>query len=192
MNLYEGERRVINQTVENATQLAPLSEASQMVLRLAGEEAIELDHRHLGAEHLLLGLLRLPRDRDRLLGYLLATYVPGTQDEQLAQATEVIDFLFQDPDISTQSVPQGATFQLTPRLRKIMEFARKINPNQPIEPVDLFGGLLIEGENLGEGVLTSNLKGFPLFPSLPTYSHERANLFYVLKREAQTAVKGIK
>jgi ATP-dependent Clp protease ATP-binding subunit ClpC len=36
----------------------PLSEASKRVLKYAAEESQGLSHRHIGAEHLLLGLLR--------------------------------------------------------------------------------------------------------------------------------------
>ena len=36
----------------------PLSEESKRVLKYAGEEVDRLKHRHIGTEHLLLGLLR--------------------------------------------------------------------------------------------------------------------------------------
>lgn len=38
----------------------PLSNESRKILNLAGEEADRLAHRHIGTEHILLGILRLP------------------------------------------------------------------------------------------------------------------------------------
>jgi len=38
----------------------PLSDESKRILNLAGEEADRLSHRHIGTEHILLGILRLP------------------------------------------------------------------------------------------------------------------------------------
>jgi len=38
----------------------PLSAESRQILQFAGEEAERLGHRHVGTEHLLLGMLRLP------------------------------------------------------------------------------------------------------------------------------------
>ncbi len=46
--------------VANAVDL-PLSQASKRVLAWAAEEAERLRHKHIGTEHLLLGLLREPR-----------------------------------------------------------------------------------------------------------------------------------
>jgi Clp amino terminal domain, pathogenicity island component/SnoaL-like domain len=38
----------------------PLSDESKKILNLAGEEADRLSHKHIGTEHILLGILRLP------------------------------------------------------------------------------------------------------------------------------------
>ena len=38
----------------------PLSDESKKILNFAGEEADRLSHRHIGTEHILLGILRLP------------------------------------------------------------------------------------------------------------------------------------
>jgi len=46
----------------------PLSDESKKILNLAGEEADRLGHRHIGTEHILLAILRLP---DSLAGKLL-------------------------------------------------------------------------------------------------------------------------
>jgi hypothetical protein len=47
----------------------PLSDESKNILNFAGEEADRLSHRHIGTEHILLGILRLP---DSLAAKLLA------------------------------------------------------------------------------------------------------------------------
>ncbi len=38
----------------------PLSDESKRILNFAGEEADRFSHRHIGTEHILLGILRLP------------------------------------------------------------------------------------------------------------------------------------
>ncbi len=38
----------------------PLSDESKKILNIAGEEADRFSHRHIGTEHILLGILRLP------------------------------------------------------------------------------------------------------------------------------------
>ena len=61
--------KVIQRGAPIATSVeVPLSADSKKILNLAGEEADRLGHRHIGTEHVLLGILRLP---DSLAGKLL-------------------------------------------------------------------------------------------------------------------------
>ena len=55
----EIESRIIRRERISAAVEIPLSSESKKALNLAGEEAERLGHRHVGTEHLLLGLLRV-------------------------------------------------------------------------------------------------------------------------------------
>lgn len=62
----------------------PLSDESKKILNLAGEEADRLGHKHIGTEHILLGILRLP---DSLAAKLLTARgaKPNVIREQVAK-----------------------------------------------------------------------------------------------------------
>jgi hypothetical protein len=62
----------------------PLSDESMKILNFAGEEADRLGHRHIGTEHILLGILRLP---DSLAAKLLIARgaKPNVIREQVAK-----------------------------------------------------------------------------------------------------------
>jgi ketosteroid isomerase-like protein len=62
----------------------PLSDESKKILNLAGEEADRLGHRHIGTEHILLAILRLP---DSLAAKLLIARgaKPNVIREQIAK-----------------------------------------------------------------------------------------------------------
>jgi Clp amino terminal domain, pathogenicity island component len=60
----------------------PLSNESKRVLAYAAEEAERLDHKHIGCEHLLLGLLREPRT--------LAAQLLNSQGLSLDAAREIV------------------------------------------------------------------------------------------------------
>jgi len=64
----------------------PLSDESKKILNLAGEEADRLGHRHIGTEHILLAILRLP---DSLAAKLLIARgaKPNVIREQIALAS---------------------------------------------------------------------------------------------------------
>ena len=64
----------------------PLSDESEKILNLAGEEADRLGHRHIGTEHILLAILRLP---DSLAAKLLIARgaKPNVIREQIALAS---------------------------------------------------------------------------------------------------------
>jgi hypothetical protein len=60
---YESIRKEVHAAIEEGKKTAlsadlPLSNASKRVLAFGAEEAVRLAHRHIGTEHLLLGLLR--------------------------------------------------------------------------------------------------------------------------------------
>ena len=65
---YESIRKEVHATIEERKKTAlsvdlPLSNASKRVLAFGAEEAERLAHRHIGTEHLLLGLLREEKQR---------------------------------------------------------------------------------------------------------------------------------
>jgi Clp amino terminal domain, pathogenicity island component/SnoaL-like domain len=65
IGLEAGIRSEIEKLVERGKPFAtsvevPLSTDSKRILNLAGEEAERLGHKHIGTEHILLGILRLP------------------------------------------------------------------------------------------------------------------------------------
>ena len=57
----EIERHITSRERFSTSVEVPLAEESKKVLNLAAEEADRLGHRHIGTEHLLLGLSRLER-----------------------------------------------------------------------------------------------------------------------------------
>src|SRR5713101_107099 len=66
--------RLIKRRKPFATSVeVPLSDESKRILNFAGEEADRFSHRHIGTEHILLGILRLP---DSLAAKLLLAKVP--------------------------------------------------------------------------------------------------------------------
>ncbi len=60
----------------------PLSDESKRILNFAGEEADRFSHRHIGTEHILLGILRLP---DSLAAKLLLAR--GARADAIRQQT---------------------------------------------------------------------------------------------------------
>ena len=77
IELHYGERKTISTSVD-----LPLSNESKRVLAYAAEEAERLDHKHIGSEHLLLGLLREKKSSAALL--------LNEEGVKLAQAREQI------------------------------------------------------------------------------------------------------
>src|SRR6266496_2036219 len=67
---------VIRDKVSTSVDL-PLSNESKRVLAYAAEEAERLDHKHIGTEHLLLGLLR---EKESLAAHLLNEEGLGLED----------------------------------------------------------------------------------------------------------------
>ena len=65
IGLEVGIRSEIEELVKRGERIAisvelPLSADSKKILKFSGEEADRLAHRHIGTEHILLGILRLP------------------------------------------------------------------------------------------------------------------------------------
>ncbi len=65
IGLEVGIRGEVERLVNRGERIAisvemPLSADSKKILNLAGEEADRLGHKHIGTEHILLGILRLP------------------------------------------------------------------------------------------------------------------------------------
>jgi hypothetical protein len=82
----------------------PLSDESKKILNFAGEEAERLGHRHIGTEHILLGILRL---QDSLAAKLLLARgaKPNVIREQIAQRAASV--------VATTQPARGALSTLT-------------------------------------------------------------------------------
>jgi hypothetical protein len=95
----EIERQITSRERISPSIEVPLSHKSKQVLTLAAEESDRLGHRHVGTEHLLVGLLRV---EDSLAAKLLRErgLKPGAIGEQLAKA----------PSPNSKSRPRTGSF----------------------------------------------------------------------------------
>jgi hypothetical protein len=95
----EIERQITSRERISPSVEVPLSHKSKQVLTLAAEESDRLGHRHVGTEHLLVGLLRV---EDSLAAKLLRErgLKPGAIGEQLAKA----------PSPNSKSRPRTGSF----------------------------------------------------------------------------------
>jgi ATP-dependent Clp protease ATP-binding subunit ClpA len=123
------------------------TEHARLVLRLAQEEAQQLNHSFIGTEHLLLGLVR-EEERDALSTKMLE-YL-GVQPE--AVRAGVIHIIGRGDCIVLGAVG------LTARAKKVMELAvdegRRLNHHY-VGTEHLLLGLIREGDGIAAGVLES-------------------------------------
>src|SRR2546421_9053946 len=119
------------------------TERARKVMQLAQEEAQRLHHNYIGAEHLLLGLLR---EGEGVAGKVLTRL--GVDLEQARQAVENI--------VGRGNHLISGEIGLTPRAKKVIELAvdeaRRLNHHY-IGTEHLLLGLVREGEGIGAGVL---------------------------------------
>jgi ATP-dependent Clp protease ATP-binding subunit ClpA len=87
------------------------SEEARQVVVLAQEEARELRHNYIGTEHLLLGLLRLPRDS--VVGQVLAGLELSTDGAR----ARLRDLVPEGEEVTSGQIP------FTPRAKKTLELS---------------------------------------------------------------------
>src|SRR2546422_6834855 len=122
------------------------NDRAKRVLALAQNEAILFNHNYIGAEHLLLGLIRE--------GDGVAARVLDSLGVDLAKARKAVEFVIGRGTQTT--TPSEIT--LSPRTKKVIELgideARKLGHSH-VGTEHLLLGLVREGESVGAGVLES-------------------------------------
>ena len=118
---------------------------AKKVLVLAEEEARDLNHRHIGTEHLLLGLVRE--------GKGLGGEILGLSGVELDKVRSAIGYLLGRGD-----APVTGDMNLTPRVKRVLELAvdeSRLRQVNYVGTEHLLLGLLREGEGIAAGVLAS-------------------------------------
>ena len=122
------------------------NDRAKRVLALAQDEAIRFNHNYIGAEHLLLGLVRE--------GEGVAARVLDSLGVELSKVRAAVEFTIGRGDATTS--PSEIT--LTPRVKKIIELAideaRKLGHSH-VGTEHLLLGIVREGESVASGVLQS-------------------------------------
>jgi len=122
------------------------NDRAKRVLALAQDEAIRFNHNYIGAEHLLLGLVRE--------GEGVASRVLDSPGVELSKVRQAVEFTIGRGDATTS--PSEIT--LTPRVKKIIELAideaRKLGHSH-VGTEHLLLGIVREGESVASGVLQS-------------------------------------
>jgi ATP-dependent Clp protease ATP-binding subunit ClpA len=115
------------------------------VLRFAREEAQRLNHKHMGTEHLLLGLMR---EQEGVGPRVLSQH--GVTHERVQQAVQFI--------IGRSDADVAGDVRLTPRASQVLELARdhaRELDHDYVGTEHLLLGLLREGEGVAVGILQS-------------------------------------
>jgi ATP-dependent Clp protease ATP-binding subunit ClpA len=122
------------------------NDRAKRVLALAQDEAIRFNHNYIGAEHLLLGLVRE--------GEGVAARVLDSLGVELSKVRQAVEFTIGRGDATAS--PSEIT--LTPRVKKIIELAideaRKLGHSN-VGTEHLLLGVVREGESIASGVLQS-------------------------------------
>jgi ATP-dependent Clp protease ATP-binding subunit ClpA len=122
------------------------NDRAKRVLALAQDEAIRFNHNYIGAEHLLLGLVRE--------GEGVAARVLDSLGVELSKVRSAVEFTIGRGDATTS--PSEIT--LTPRVKKIIELAideaRKLGHSH-VGTEHLLLGMVREGNSVASGVLQS-------------------------------------
>src|SRR4051794_469687 len=128
-----------------ADRFDKFTERARRVLTLAQEEAQRFNHNYIGTEHLLLGLVR---EGDGVAAKVLANL--GVELNKVRSAVEFI--------IGRGDRAVLGEIGLTPRAKRVIELAvdeaRRLNSGY-IGTEHLLLGLVVEGEGIAAGVLTS-------------------------------------
>src|SRR2546422_7450091 len=122
------------------------NDRAKRVLALAQDEAVRFNHNYIGAEHLLLGLIRE--------GEGVAARALDSLGVDLTKARKGVEFVIGRGTQTT--TPSEIT--LSPRTKKVIELgideARKLGHSH-VGTEHLLLGLVREGESVGAGVLES-------------------------------------
>ena len=128
-----------------ADRFDKFTERARRVLTLAQEEAQRFNHKYIGTEHLLLGLVRE--------GDGVAAKVLSNLGVELNKVRSAVEFIIGRGDRST-----SGEIGLTPRAKRVIELAvdeaRRLNHSY-IGTEHLLLGLVREGEGIAAGVLES-------------------------------------
>src|SRR5439155_784500 len=139
------------------------NDRAKRVLALAQDEAVRFNHNYIGAEHLLLGLVRE--------GEGVAARVLDSLGVELSKVRAAVEFTIGRGDATTS--PSEIT--LTPRVKKIIELAideaRKLGHSH-VGTEHLLLGIAREGESVASGVLQS--LGVKLEPARETVAKTEA------------------
>ncbi len=123
----------------------PFTEQSHTILANARQEAMRFDHRYIGAEHLLLGMVS---EGEGVAGSVLQNFGVG-----LIRVRKAVEFIIGYGDHSV-----SGEIGLTPRSKWILEFAseeaQRMN-NAYVGTEHLLLGLVSQSEGMAAGILSS-------------------------------------
>lgn len=120
------------------------TDSARRVVVYAQEESRRLQHDHIGSEHLLLGMLREPRDR----GALVLTELEVRPEDVRADIEAVA---------SPGERPPSGHVPFTTRAKRVLELALRESlqlQHSSIGPEHILIGILAEGEGTAAQVLT--------------------------------------
>ncbi|HEV2114804.1 MAG TPA: Clp protease N-terminal domain-containing protein [Terriglobales bacterium] len=151
-------RTTVRETVSTSVDM-PVSNESKRVLAYAAEEAERLGHKHIGSEHLLLGLLRETRS--------LAANLLTSHGVRLEDARTCVANLFPDDERTAKGLRNLVQIHnqmwdrdsLQPQIRALSRFAWR---KQQWKPMDI----LVE-KDTGRAFFDLSLKDDPKFELQP-------------------------
>ena len=154
--------------------LKKLSKQSQEVMTLAADEARKLNHDFVGTEHLLLGLL------------IEGSWASAGAIERLGATVETLRSEIEKLVQRGPVAPTAAGLPLTPRTKRVIEFASEAADNvslAQVEPEHLLVGLLREPS----GVAGQAMRNLGL--QLPNV---QAEAFKIRLRQMQTVERAVR
>jgi ATP-dependent Clp protease ATP-binding subunit ClpA len=125
------------------------NDRAKRVLALAQDEAIQLKHNYIGAEHILLGLLRE--------GESVAARALDSLGIELSKARTAVEFIIGPGDPA--NMPRSPSeITLSPRTKRVIELAideaRRMGQSH-VGPEHLLLGVVREGQGIASGVIES-------------------------------------
>jgi ATP-dependent Clp protease ATP-binding subunit ClpA len=164
-------RLSVHEKVSTSIDL-PLSEESRHILGYAADEAQQLNQRHIGTEHLLLGILReekcaaaqvlneigfdLNTVRERMAREVVQQATPPSEGEGLRRLQEIMpDFFSQDPSLPAAGVvPDAETAERIAEATWIPLFGESMIASQkPFQTERRFSVWIVSGKALPETAL---------------------------------------
>jgi len=142
VNSEEGIRAEIEKHITPRERLStsvevPLTLESKKIMNLAAEEADRLGHRHIGTEHVLLGLLRV--EGGSLAGEILRArgVRVATLREQVAKVSAAVESINLQPKSSTRAMATLESFLAGVKWHKAEELLSFLAENAQF--VDVYG-----------------------------------------------------